>query len=453
MLHTTSKRNPNARMLTHPTEEELTPYYWLRKLYLAESRNAKDVFHPVIEKILIDMFNIISRLSEYNPEYNDYIDYERSGNEFYSGWSFDSEHCTVVETDDTEKYHPIYLVYHLNPDFKNEYSVDERIDYTSHNDPIYININIEAVKEKDRDVQDTNLLHECIHILQMWYDDKGTVNDQSTAYRYFNSFDYLREKSIKDDFLFIKDEAQAQTHFKHLANLLLLLSNIETEARKEEIDDYVRKYGMKQALETEYMNTNTYIDDFLYKYAHHIEMTILNARTLMANISTLRNKTNVNAYGFKLLCLITSVLVDFGFIKDTRNDDFKDYKQCLLLQDGCFVFTQDVRKKLIETVDFIVKRLNAYIEEIYKEMKIVCDKYGIRNILLHESRRPVYRCTFKLPEKIVPVTEKMLNEEYQSYRELQKRYETGSQFDALVEYLDELHELLVEEYKLKYVEN
>ena len=250
---------------------------------------------------------------------------------------------------------------------------------------------------------------------------------------------------------------------------MMLLSDLEIESRQEEIDEYIRLNGWETAVCANYMTSSTYIDDFFREYATHLYYSYRNAETMLTNLKSIINDIDDSTQskrGFNLLCLFTSVLITFGFIKDDFKEDFKDYKQCLLLQSGEFKLTPDISGKLIEAVNFLAEKLNEYTGILYKEVDSACRKYKIDEILIHErNRRPEYKCVYDEDveydyESDYPVLYELeskesnvMNESYTNWRTQQKKIDSADQEEYLKESLSILFESLFDTDKWQYYGN
>ena len=394
--------------------------------------------------------------SEYNPEYNDAIDFETSNNLFYTGWCFKSDVSEVIKTTDKTKGHPIYLVYHLNSGMKNNpISIDEREDYDSEDDKIYINANIDVIKNENvsNTALEHGLVHEFVHLLQMWYDGKDKMSTQNTAYREFHNFDYLKSKGLEEDFV---SERILNTIF----HTLYLISATEIEARQEEIDDYIRKYALENVLTSNSINSKNYVMDFLVKSCPHITTSFRFARSLMSRI--LQWKDEKSEKSKRVLCLFTSILVVMKFIDDTRDKDFENYKQCILIQEKKFVMSYDITNTMRYAAEFLARKLDNYIKVMYKEIESACKKYKVGDIVMYERKRPSYKCGYlnetidfyKESEKIhnmaTEIIESVRNGEFLDYRKMVREQRNKTNYyDFLIESLQEIDKELFTETTLK----
>ena len=440
------------------------PFPYLQRQFLAESRNARAIFDLAISDIVKQIQYVISNTSEYNPEFIDEYDFNTSGRFFYSGWAFDSKNNKVVETEDTSHRHGIFLRYYMTPSYSFDLATELREDYDADDDSIVINVNIKRLARKNYSEGKITafVLHEFVHILQMWVDWPMRINSQNTAYLEFQNWDYLRKFGLKENFI-------PTAHLNHLYNTMMLLSDLEIESRQEEIDEYIRLNGWETAVCANYMTSSTYIDDFFREYATHLYYSYRNAETMLTNLKSIINDIDDSTQskrGFNLLCLFTSALITFGFIKDDFKEDFKDYKQCLLLQSGEFELTPDISGKLIEAVNFLAEKLNEYTGILYKEVDSACRKYKIDEILIHErNRRPEYKCVYDEDveydyEGDYPVLYELenkesnvMNESYTNWRTQQKKIDSADQEEYLKESLSILFESLFDTDKWQFYGN
>lgn len=431
-------------------------FKYLREYYLTESRHIKDIFDSVIFDCVKMIRTAAEHSSEYNPEYNDAIDFETSYNVFYTGWCFNSDVSEVIKTTDETNGHPIYLVYHLNSGMKNHpVSIDEREDYDSEDDKIYINANIDVIKNENvsDSALENGIVHELVHLLQMWYDGKGKMSTQNTAYREFHNFDYLKSKGLEEDFV---SERILGTIF----HTLYLISATEIEARQEEIDNYIRQYALENVITSNSINSKNYVMDFLVKACPHITTSFPFATKLMSRILELKDERE--ELSIKVLCLFTSILVDMKFIDDTRDKDFENYKQCVLIQDNKFVISHNIANKMNQAAEFLAGKLDNYIKVMYKEIESACKKYKVGDIVMYERKRPSYKCSYlnetidfyKESEKIHNMTteiiESVRNGEFLDYRKMVREQQNKTNHcDYLIEMIQDLNKELFTETTLK----
>ena len=431
-------------------------FKYLREYYLTESRHIKDIFDSVIFDCVKMIRTAAEHSSEYNPEYNDVIDFETSNNLFYTGWCFKSDVSEVIKTTDKTNGHPIYFVYHLNSGMKNHpISIDEREDYDSEDDKIYINANIDVIKNEnvsDSDLEN-GLVHELVHLLQMWYDGKDKMSTQNTSYREFHNFDYLKSKGLNEKFV---DEIVLKTIF----HALYLISATEIEARQEEIDNYIRKYSLENVITSNSINSKNYVMDFLVKSCPHITTSFQFATSLMSRLLQLKDEKSESSK--RVLCLFTSILVDMKFIDDTRDKDFENYKQCILIQENKFDMSYDIANTMRYAAEFLARKLDNYIKVMYKEIESACKKYKVGDIVMHERKRPSYKCSYlnetinfyeeseKIHNMATEIIESVRNGEFLDYRKMVREQQNKTNhYDFLIESLQEIDKELFTETTLK----
>ena len=417
-----------------------SPFEYLQQYYLAEARAVGSIFGDAIDDIVRQIRYYITHATDFNPVLRNRIDYNTSGTTFMSGWQFDTETNTVSWSEPPYDKHPIAIRYHFNPvsDFK--FSIDERECYDSTDDWIILNVNMPSVKRiemPDEQIR-TSIVHELVHSLQMWVDAPGRMTEQNVVYRDFMNNDYLESKGVSADFI-------DSDHFKVLQCVLFFLSDTETEAMKEEVEEYIRKNGRIDVMRTDYMTSESYLSDFFEICSHHIYYAFRNACNALSRMRDIDIDNYANDQRYRFLVLLTSILVDKEFIKDSYHKDFADYKQCKRVQSGDFAINNEIAEHMLKAIDFLGARLDDFISDTQKEIRNACRKYKINEVLDKEDVHRLVESKWKrnypkvVYESASPYLQKQ-KYQYQDYREL---LDYGRDMEQ-IEYITESMRLLFE---------
>lgn len=432
-----------------------SPFYYLQKYYLAEARGVSNMFSDAIDDIVRRIYNAMSYDTEWNPTMFGVLDYDVFKNEYYTGWSFDTTDQKVIRSKKPENVHPIYLRYFLNPSYDFTFSVEERKDddYDKQDDPIIINVDIDLLKRNNysEDYIRSSIIHELTHALQMWVDIPKRMNPQNTAYRNFLTLDFLKSKGLNTDFI-------SEKNLKHIYVGLLIFSDTELEAICEEVDSYIQKHGLEIAMSTDYMTSDTHVDDFLSKYLNHVYNPFSFAQKLLQKFMSIRKDMDVTDEAFRILILFVSAMVDLKLIKDSYHKRFADYKLCLDIQENRFKLDYEINSTIILALDEFAKKLDEYVADIYRAVRDACKKYKIEEILSREIYRrtdrkvknqwkPLYETNSPI---LVPRTEMRRNNMYENYMDYVKMKREADQTEYLVESLKLLNDNLFDSSDLQY---